>query len=100
MLTKIKKNMIFLTFILIFIYFLFNILGGDRGLISFYEKKKILSDLKDKNNKILENIAYLEARNMLLKSSIDIDLVEILIRDKFAFGKKGEKIYIIKLNEN
>ena len=53
MLTKIKKNMIFLTFILIFIYFLFNILGGDRGLISFYEKKKILSDLKDKNNKIL-----------------------------------------------
>ena len=37
---------------------------------------------------------------MLLKSSIDIDLVEILIRDKFAFGKKGEKIYIIKRNEN
>ena len=69
-------------------------------LYRFTKKKKILSDLKDKNNKILENIAYLEARNMLLKSSIDIDLVEILIRDKFAFGKKGEKIYIIKRNEN
>jgi len=38
-------------------------------------------------------------KNSLLSDNLDLDFVEILIREKFLFGKEGEKIYIIKSNE-
>ena len=30
------------------------------------------------------------------KDNLDIDYIEILLRDKFLLGKKGETVYIIK----
>jgi len=38
----------------------------------------------------------LERKNSLLSNNIDLDFIEILIREKFLFGKPGETIYIIK----
>ncbi|NCX65801.1 MAG: septation ring formation regulator EzrA, partial [Proteobacteria bacterium] len=39
-------------------------------------------------------------KNSLLSDNLDLDYIEILIREKFLFGKKGETIYIIKSNDN
>ena len=100
MLKLIKKNVLLLSISLIFIYFVFNFLGGERGLISWYKKSKILNDLENRNNLLTSKIENLELKNSLLKDNIDIDFIETLIRDKFVFGKKGEKTYIIKYNEN
>ncbi len=100
MLKLIKKNLLLLTISLIFIYFVFNLLGGERGLISWYKKSKILNDLEKRNNLLTSKIENLELKNSLLKDNIDIDFIETLIRDKFVFGKKGEKTYIIKYYEN
>ena len=49
MLILIKKNLLLLSISLVFIYFVFNLLGGERGLISWYKKSRILNDLEDKN---------------------------------------------------
>ena len=79
-----------------FIYFFFNLLGGDRGLISYIKKKEIYEDLKIKQNDLRIKIQDLEHKNSLLTENIDLDFIEILIRDKFLFGKDGETTYIIK----
>ena len=42
----------------------------------------------------------LELKNSLLTDNLDLDFIEILIREKFLFGKKEETLYIIKKNEN
>ena len=81
-----------------FIYFFFNLLGGDRGLISYIKKKEIYEDLKIKQNDLRIKIQDLEHKNSLLTENIDLDFIEILIRDKFLFGKEGETTYIIKNN--
>ena len=81
-----------------FIYFFFNLLGGDRGLISYIKKKEIYEDLKIKQNNLRIKIQDLEHKNSLLTENIDLDFIEILIRDKFLFGKEGETTYIIKSN--
>ena len=81
-----------------FIYFFFNLLGGDRGLISYIKKKEIYEDLKIKQNDLRIKIQDLEHKNSLLTENIDLDFIEILIRDKFLFGKEGETTYIIKQN--
>ena len=73
-------------------------LGGDRGLISYIKKKEIYEDLKIKQNDLRIKIQDLEHKNSLLTENIDLDFIEILIRDKFLFGKEGETTYIIKQN--
>ena len=100
MLAKIKKNYFILISTILFLYFFLNLLDGERGLISYFEKKNILKDLKNEKNKIIDNINELEAKNSLLTDNLDLDYIEILIRQKFLFGKNGEKIYLIKKNEN
>ena len=96
MLDKIKKNYFILIVTFLFIYFFFNLLGGDRGLISYIKKKEIYEDLKIKQNDLRIKIQDLEHKNSLLTENIDLDFIEILIRDKFLFGKEGETTYIIK----
>ena len=75
-------------------------MSGDRGLISYFDKKQILINLQFKELKLLENIEKLEFNNSLLSDNLDLDFVETLIRERFLFGKKNDKIYIINNNEN
>tara|TARA_S200000501_G_scaffold117830_1_gene110639 strand:- start:181 stop:486 length:306 start_codon:yes stop_codon:yes gene_type:complete len=96
MLDKIKKNYFILIVTFLIIYFFFNLLGGDRGLISYLKKKEIYETLKIKQNDLQNKIQDLEHKNSLLTENIDLDFIEILIRDKFLFGKEGETTYIIK----
>ena len=98
MLDKIKKNYFILIVTFLFIYFFFNLLGGDRGLISYIKKKEIYEDLKIKQKDLRIKIEDLEHKNSLLTENIDLDFIEILIRDKFLFGKEGETTYIIEQN--
>ena len=100
MIDKIKKNYFVLIVTFLFIYFFFNLLGGDRGLISYLKKKDIYKVLKIEQIELRNKIQDLEHKNSLLTENIDLDFIEILIRDKFLFGKEGETTYIIKENEN
>ena len=78
------------------LYFFTNLLSGDRGLFSYFEKKDQLSKLKKEEMLLTKKIEDLTFKNSLLSDNLDLDFIEILIREKFLFGKKGEKIYIIK----
>ena len=100
MLEKLKKNYFILIITFLFIYFFFNLLDGDRGLISYMEKKDIYEQLKNDQITLNSKIEDLEHKNSLLTENIDLDLIEILIREKFLFGKEGETTYIIKDNGN
>ena len=100
MLANIKKNYFTLIFTILFLYFFFNLLDGERGLISYFEKKNILEDLKNEKIKLNNQINQLETKNFLLTENLDLDYIEILIRKKFLFGRENEKIYIIKDNED
>ena len=98
MFDKIRKNYFILIITFLFIYFFFNLLGGDRGFISYLKKKDIYKELKIKQKDLKFKIQELEHKNSLLTENIDLDFIEILIRDKFLFGKEGETTYILKQN--
>ena len=100
MLEKLKQNYFILIITFLFIYFFFNLLDGDRGLISYMEKKNVYEQLKNDQITLNSKIEDLEHKNSLLTENIDLDFIEILIREKFLFGKEGETTYIIKDNGN
>ena len=89
------KILIFIPFLLI-LYFVLNLLSGNRGLFSYIEKKSLLVKLEHKKKSLSQEIKELEKLNTLLSDNLDVDYIEILLRDKFLLGKKGETVYIIK----
>ena len=96
MLRLIKRNFFLLTSIFLIFYFIFNLVSGERGLFSYFEKKELLSNLKNEEALLISKIEEIDLKNSLLSTNLDLDYVEILIRERFLFGKNGEKIYIIR----
>ena len=100
MLRLIKRNYFLLISVFLILYFGFNLVSGERGLFSYIEKKKLLSNLKKEEISLTSKITDMEHKNSLLSTNLDLDYVETLIRKRFLFGKEGETIYIIKNDEN
>ena len=96
MIKIIKDKLLFIFLILLILYFILNLLGGNRGLFSYFEKRNHLNNLNNEEKLIRQEIEELEKSNNLLTDNLDTDYIEILLRDKFLLGKKGETVYIIK----
>ena len=99
MLQRLKKNYFLYVSTFLILYFFFNLLSGERGLISYFGKKQILNDLNKKESLIISQIKDLDLKYSLLSDNLDLDYIETLIRERFLFGKKNETIYIIKNND-
>ena len=79
--------------ILLFLYVLLNLLDGERGLISYYEKLKVKEQLIEEKEALSIKLAKVEKKNMLLTDKVDLDYLETLYRQKFMIGKSNEHIY-------
>ena len=89
----IKQKKFTLITVFLFLYVLINLLDGQRGLISYYDKQKIKEQLIEEKKTISIKLAMVENKNMLLTDNIDLDYLEILYRKKFMFGTSKEHIY-------
>ena len=99
MLRLIKRNYFLLISIFLIFYFIFNLVSGERGLFSYFKKKELLSNLKNEEVLLINKINDVDHKNTLLSTNLDLDYVEVLIRERFLFGKEKETIYIIKQND-
>ena len=79
--------------VLLFFYVLINLLDGQRGLISYYEKQKIKQQLIEEEKELSIKLAMVEHKNKLLTGKVDLDYLEMLYRQKFMVGKSNEHIY-------
>ena len=91
-----SRKKLLLINIFLSIYILTNLIGGDRGLLSYFEKKKLVVNLKLLEQKLNKDLIDLEKKNSLLSEKINYDYIDILYREKFKFGKKEEIIIKIK----
>tara|TARA_B110000196_G_C20932809_1_gene560733 strand:- start:331 stop:627 length:297 start_codon:yes stop_codon:yes gene_type:complete len=82
--------------IFLFLYVILNLLDGERGLISYYEKIKIKNNLFVEKNILGKKLSVVEMKNDLLTDKIDLDYLETIYRKKFMVGKQKEKIFKIK----
>ena len=96
MINTIKKNIILILPIALIIYFSLNLLGGNRGLFAYLDKRDQFENLLEKKKFLTIEITKVKKINSLIGDNLDKDYLEILIRDKFVVGKKGENTYIIE----
>ena len=91
----IKKKFLLLN-IFLALYIATNMIGGERGLISYYEKEKKQKNLIEKKKILTEKLNEFEKKNKLLSTNLNFDYVETLYREKLKFGKKEEIIIKLK----
>ena len=91
-----KRKILFLN-IFLFLYIVFNLLTGERGLMAYFEKSELEKKLTKTKIVLTNEIQILNKKNSLLSENLNSDFVDILIRDKLKLGKKEE--IIIKIND-
>ncbi len=90
-----NKKIILLNIFLTF-YVTINLIGGERGLLSYFEKKNKAEILITQQTQLQEELKTLNIKNNLLSKKNDIDYMDILIRENLKFGKKDEILIILK----
>ena len=100
MLKKLKNNYFLLVSTFLILYFFFNLLSGQRGLISYFEKNQILNNLQKEELLLINQTKDLDLKNSLLSDNLDLDYIETFIRERFLIGKKSERIYLIENNDS
>ena len=92
---KTKKPFFFQVFLTLYIGI--NLIGGERGLVSYFEKNRYEKKLLMKNSDLKKQLALTEHKNKLLSGNPDFDYLDTLYRAKLKFGKKNE--VLIKLSQ-
>ena len=80
--------------IFLFLYVILNLIDGERGLISYFEKKNLIANLSEKESALTQKLNLIEKKNNMLTDVIDLDLLETIYRQKFMVGKKEEEIFV------
>ena len=92
---SLKKKKFILLNVFLTLYIGINLIGGERGLISYFDKKKVYEELKIKDKELTEKLKNLEHKISLVKNN-DLDYLDILYREKFRYGTKDEIIIKLK----
>jgi len=91
---KISHKKITLISIFLFLYVMLNFLDGERGLISYFEKKNIINNLLQEKKLLTNKLNLIEKKNSMLTDIIDLDFLETIFREKFMVGKKNEEVIV------
>ena len=92
---SLKKKKFILFNIFFTLYIGINLIGGERGLISYFDKKRIYEELKYKDKVLNSELKDLEHKISLVKNN-DLDYLDMLYREKFRYGTKDEIIIKLK----
>ena len=91
---KTKKIFFFQVFLSLYVFI--NLTGGERGIVSYFEKKTYEKKLSIKNMDLKKNLELLEHKNKLLSKNINLDYLDTLYRSKLKFGTKDEILIKLK----
>ena len=92
---SLKKKKFILLNIFLTLYIGINLIGGERGLISYFDKKKLFQELKIDEKMLTDKLQDLEKKISLVKNN-DLDYLEMIYREKFRYGTKDEIIIKLK----
>ena len=92
---SLKRKKFILLNIFLTLYIGINLIGGERGLISYFDKKRLYEELKIKDKALTSELKDLEHKISLVQNN-DFDYLDMLYREKFRYGTKDEIIIKLK----
>ena len=92
---SLKKRKFLLFNIFFILYIGINLIGGERGLISYFNKKNTYEELIKKNLILTKKLEDLDHKILLINKN-NADYIDILYRQKFNYVTKDEIIIKLK----
>ena len=92
---SLKKRKFLLFNIFFSLYIGINFIGGERGLISYFDKKNSYEDLVQKDRLLTAKLKNLDHKISLINKN-DPDYLDMLYRQKFYFVTEDEIIIKLK----
>ena len=92
---SLKKRKLLLFNIFFTLYIGINLIGGERGLISYFDKKNIYQELLKKDEMLTTELADLDHKISLINKN-DHDYIDMLYRQKFYYVTEDEIIIKLK----
>jgi len=92
---SLKKKKFLLFNIFFTLYIGINLIGGERGLISYFDKKSTLKELIEKDKKLTVKLQDLDHKISLINKN-DPDYLDMLYREKFNYVTDDEIIIKLK----
>ncbi|MFL2877969.1 MAG: septum formation initiator family protein [Candidatus Pelagibacter sp.] len=90
-----KKRKFILLNIFFTLYIGINLIGGERGLISYFDKKNTYNQLALKEKNLTIKLNDLDHKISLINKN-DPDYIDMLYREKFNYVAEGETIIKLK----
>ena len=90
-----KKKKLILFNIFLTLYVGINLVGGERGLVSYFEKNKTHQELIQKETALNEELQDLKHKIKLITNN-DLDYLDMLYREKLRYGTKDEILIKLK----
>ena len=92
---SLKKKKFLLFNIFFILYIGINLIGGERGLVSYFEKKNTYKELIAKDKVLTAKLKDLDHKISLINKN-DPDYLDMLYRQKFNFVTEDEIIIKLK----
>ena len=92
---NLKKKKLILINSFLTLYVGINLIGGERGLVSYFEKKQFHKELIQKEITLNKKLQNLNHKIKLINNS-DLDYLDMLYREKLRYGTKNEIIIKLK----
>ena len=92
---SLKKRKLLLFNIFFTLYIGINLIGGERGLISYFDKKNTHEELVEENEILTNELEDLDHKISLVNKN-DPDYLDMLYRQKFNYVTKDEIIIKLK----
>ena len=90
-----KKKKLILFNIFLTLYVGINLVGGERGLVSYFEKKTTHQELIQQEIVLNEKLQDLKHKIKLITNN-DLDYLDMLYREKLRYGTKDEILIKLK----
>jgi cell division protein DivIC len=92
---SLKKKKFILLNIFFTLYIGINFIGGERGLVSYFDKKNTYQELIKKDKILTNKLKELDLKISLIKKN-DLDYLDMIYREKFRYGTEDEIIIKLK----
>jgi len=92
---NLKKKKFLLYNIFFTLYIGINLIGGERGLISYFDKKNTYKELNERDKVLTAKLKDLDHKISLINKN-DPDYLDMLYRQKFNFVTEDEIIIKLK----
>ena len=92
---SLKKKKFLLFNIFFTLYIGINLVGGERGLVSYFEKKRTHQKLIQKETFLNNELQDLKHKIKLITNN-DLDYLDMLYREKLRYGTKDEILIKLK----